>query len=369
MERDDLLRLNKMLLDPEGFARLRARAGVRLKRRASPPGRRGSSARARQRRKSSSFAVSAAVSASASAGPGQDTELRVPNGLARLQALEKALSGSGSGSWIDGAGGGIVAASSSSSSGSSSCSSARSPHAAVASAATVVNDGDIFDEDGGEDDDEPPLLDALERRGEDEAQRSAAALEALVATPRKRSSSLAMSWGSVSPWTYGGDLTGGSRTEQGTGWLSRLAAGRGSTASSPTNSASGANGSQWSGNGRESGGGAGASAGTVIAMVDYPPHPQSLVPVFDRELHGYDPTAPEDEKWGELPFLVIESWGGLDDEFLAGESEPSPIANVFSMTDRAWGGWVAFLFFVSKLPLLSNFLIFLAFCINNGQVP
>lgn len=319
MEGDDLLLLNKTLLDPEGFARLRARAGVRLKRRASPPGRSGRSARTRHRRRSSSFAVSAAVSASA--GPGQNTELRVPNGLARLQALEKALSGSGSGSWIDGAGGGIVAASSSSSSGSSSSTSARSPNAAVASATTTVNDDEVFDdEDGGEDDDEPPLLDALERRGEDEAQRCAAALEALAATPRKRASSMAMSWGSVSPWTYGGDLTGGSRTEQGTGWLSRLAAGRGSAASSPTNSASGANGSQWSGNGRESGRGAGVSAGTMISMVDYPPHPQSLVPVFDRELHGYDPTASEDDKWGELPFLVVESWGGLDDEFLAGKS-------------------------------------------------
>lgn len=320
VERDDLLLLNKTLLDPEGFARLRGRAGVRLKRRASPPGRRGRSVMTKHLRKSSGSAVSAA--ASSSAGPGQNTELRVPNGLARLQALEKALSGSGSGSWIDGAGGGVVGASSSSSSGSSSsCSSARSPHATVASVATVVNDGQMCDdEDGGEDDDEPPVLDALERRGGDEVQRCAAALEALAVTPRRRSSSLAMPWGSVSPWTYGGDLTGGSRTEQGTGWLSRLAAGRGSTASSPTNSASDANGSQWSVNGRESGCGAGGAVGTILSMMDYPPHPQSLVPVFDRELHGYDPTASEDDKWGELPFLVVESWGGLDDEFLAGKS-------------------------------------------------
>jgi len=58
----------------------------------------------------------------------------------------------------------------------------------------------------------------------------------------------------------------------------------------------------------------------------FPPPPQSLLPVFDRELHGFDASAHEDERWGELPFLVIESWGGL-----GGEAPPDGTSHVFSM--------------------------------------
>ena len=343
VERGDLLRLNKALLDPEGFLQLRARAGVRLKRRASPIGSRSRGGASYRRENAGSISTAPTASAAAAVRVGSEAELKLPNGLARLQALEKALSVSGS--WVEGSGAGFVIATSSSSPSSPSSASTSSLTSPTAPTATVTTSHSAASRSGGgsgldtekntndeiyDEDDEPPLLDALERRGE--ALRCAAALAALSTTPRKRSSSLVMSWGAVSPWNYGGGgAQPGGRPEQVSGWLSRLAAagggGGGSSASSPTNSNSGraASFSLGSGHGKESGGKTGADAKCLtqsemaVAAADYPPPPQSLLPVFNRELHGFDHAASEEDRWGELPFLVVESWGGLDDDILTGK--------------------------------------------------
>lgn len=299
------MRLNQTLLDPNGFLALRARAGVRLKRRASPTGGAGggdiSKNNSRRRRNGDDFLVGTRGASNANR--------RLPNNIARLKAL------SSSGTWsdarvygrsnstpirgtIDGGGGG----------GGGIANGSIGKRMAEAAAAAGAHGGDD------DDDDHPPLLDALVPTKRNPQQAGAGA--APTPTPRSSSGSwltavtpkdqpTSSSWGggsSPSPW-----MNGSTPQRPDKEWLKRIAASGGSI-SSPTGSSSSfsfsgesATESPWGGGGM---------------VMHFPPPPQSLLPVFDRELHGFDCSARDGERWGELPFVVVESWGGLGKEVL-----------------------------------------------------
>lgn len=333
-DRSDLVCLNQTLLDPNGFLALRSRAGVRLKRRASPTGGGGDGggggSNARRRTNADDFLAR-------SRGASSNASRRLPDNIARLKAI------SSSGTWSDakvfgrsnstpiepivggggggGGGGGDRRTGRTGGGsggiggrgvGSSSSSISRRMAEAAAAAGAEAGNGDEDDDD---DDDHPPLLDALvpTKRG---AQPSSSSSSANGTTPTPKSSSVSWlaavtprdqptsAWaGASSPWMNGSTPQ---RPEK--GWLKRIAA-TGGSMSSPTGSSSsfsfsgesGATDSPW-------------RAGAMV--MNFPPPPQSLLPVFDRELHGFDASAREGERWGELPFLVVETWGGLKEEVL-----------------------------------------------------
>lgn len=282
-DRADLLRLNESLLEPDGFLPLRARAGIRLKCRASPFGT-GSS-----RRRADIANESASAGGGGTAVP-PGSNLRLPKGMSRLRALDKALSGSGS--WPEHKVNGKA-------------------DAASATAGAPATDGGAGeDDDDDEDDHPPPLLDVLVPK-ENKRQQNTAAAAPPVFTPRRQSAGSSMPWGSASPWS-----SGASAPRQEPRWLSRFGSGGGGSVASPTNSASGAAGGAQAGGKKKAGAGAGDLSGAMsprTSVMHFPPPPQSLLPVFDRALHGFDASAPENERWGELPFLVVESWGGIDE--------------------------------------------------------
>lgn len=281
-DRADLMRLNQTLLDPDGFLPLRARAGIRLKRRASPTGRRGGGGGGSSRRRQN-------VDERTASGADQ----RRTNGIARLRAL------SSSGVWSDAK---VFGRSNS-----------------TASASGGGGGGDD------EDDDHPPLLDALVlKKGPQQQQQqpgggkdakstpaSMSSLATATITPKDQSTS--SSWGAGSPWrnNNGSSSTFTPQFAE-LGWLSRIASGDGRGAGSPTGSAS-----SFSFSGASTAEPSPPHAGMVM---HFPPPPQSLLPTFDRELHGFDSSAPEEERWGELPFLVVESWGGLGEHAPPGKS-------------------------------------------------
>ncbi|CAN0276503.1 unnamed protein product, partial [Ectocarpus sp. 12 AP-2014] len=144
-------------------------------------------------------------------------------------------------------------------------------------------------------------------------------------TPKGQSSATTSPWGTVSTWVNG---TTPQRAEQ-QGWLSRIASGGGSggggggsAVSSPTGSSSSFTFS----------GASTAEPSPVLRtgmLMHFPPPPQSLLPVFDRDLHGFDSAARDlDDRWGELPFLVVESWGGSGEEPKTDPplQEPAPLS-------------------------------------------
>lgn len=297
MDRDDLLRLNEAFLDPDGFLPLRARAGIRLKRHASPMrgGGGGSNKNARLSRGQKSTSPAEAPSCAE-----QQHGNTLPNGV----ALPKVLSISGA--WSD---------------------------ARTSKPEPAATNGDGNDDDGDDDDHPPPLLDALVRK--DQGQPAFAA-GAPVFTPKAANAASMSTWGTVSPWASG------SSSYRPEGWLSRLSSG--GTSSSPTFSATAAAGGSEGAAGAEAadgkgGGNVGAEAAALAAsvalapvasvnfssppkagvVIHFPPPPQSLLPVFDRELHGFDASAPRDDNWGDLPFLVVDSWGGWAEEPSQGE--------------------------------------------------
>ncbi|CAM9364735.1 unnamed protein product [Scytosiphon promiscuus] len=219
-DRADLVRLNQTLLEPDGFVPLRARAGIRLKRRASPTGRRsrggGAGGNGNPRRRQNGDENSA------HGASGADRRRNLPNGIARLRAL------SSSGVW---------------------------------------SDAKVFGR----------------------ARSASASMSSLAATTTpKDQPTTSSSWGAGSPWRNASSFTP-QRAEM--GWLSRIASPTGSSSSFSFSGTSTAEPSP-------------PHAGMVM---HFPPPPQSLLPTFDRELHGFDSSAPEDERWGELPFLVDES--------------------------------------------------------------
>ena len=289
-DRSDLVRLNQTMLDPDGFLPLRARAGIRLKRRASPTGggAGGGGNNSRRGRNGDDFYPGGGRPAG---GPGGGGGGRYPNGIARLKALS---SGGGSGTWSDAKVFG------------------RSNSTASASGGGATAAGDA--ERNGDDEDGPPLLDALvpKKRSEQPDIPSAAPTPTasslmMAVTPKDQSTTSA--WGGRSPWMNGSTPQRSSGSEH--GWLSRIASGGGGGMSSPTGSTSSFSFSGASTTETE-------TRGAEMVM-HFPPPPQSLLPVFDRELHGFDSSAREDERWGELPFLVVESWGGLGEDAPPGE--------------------------------------------------
>ncbi|CAN0519270.1 unnamed protein product, partial [Ectocarpus sp. 12 AP-2014] len=243
----DLVRLNQTLLDPDGFLPLRAKAGVRLKRRASPTrGGAGAGGRNRLRRRRERE-----EKAAAGANGGRGDRGGLSNGIARLKAMSTS-----SGTWSDAKVYG-------------------SAGAAAAAAAAIPSSWSTS------------------------------------VTPKGQSSATTSPWGTVSTWVNG---TTPQRAEQ-QGWLSRIASGGGSggggggsAVSSPTGSSSSFTFS----------GASTAEPSPVLRtgmLMHFPPPPQSLLPVFDRDLHGFDSAARDlDDRWGELPFLVVESWGGSGEE-------------------------------------------------------
>ncbi|CBN76012.1 conserved unknown protein [Ectocarpus siliculosus] len=252
----DLVRLNQTLLDPDGFLPLRAKAGVRLKRRASPTrGGAGAGGRIRSRRRRERE-----EKAAAGASGGRGNRGGLSNGIARLKAMSTS-----SGTWSDAKVYGAAAA------------------AIPSSWSTSV-------------------------------------------TPKGQSTAATTSpWGTVSTWVNG---TTPQRAEQ-QGWLSRIASGGGgggggggSAVSSPTGSSSSFTFS----------GASTAEPSPVLRpgmFMHFPPPPQSLLPVFDRDLHGFDSAARDlDDRWGELPFLVVESWGGSGEEPKTDlpPQEPAPLS-------------------------------------------
>lgn len=324
-DRDDLLRLNESYLDPDGFLPLRARAGIRLKRRASPM-RSGGGGGGSDKKIARFFRGQKSISPSeAPTRPDQQQQQKqrqrqrhgswMPNGVARPKVL------SIPGAWTDGK--------------------------TMSKAGTAVANGngngegrDVGDDDD-DDDGPPPLLDALVRK---EQGQHAYAAGAPIFTPKAASATTAMTastWGTVSPWASG------SSAYRPDGWMSRLSAGGGG-ASSPTFSATAAAAGGGDGASRASAGGKGggsvgaeaaASAAAAVAatflsspkagaVIHFPPPPQSLLPVFDRQLHGFDASAPQDDSWGELPFLVVDSWGGVGEETIPGEE----------VVHGCWGG-------------------------------
>lgn len=258
------------------------------------------------------------------AAPGGSSDLRLPlpDGIARLKAMSTLSA------WSDakaaaaannGTGTGNVGASSSSSKSS----------AIVVRASSAVSNATTINEDD-DDDDHPPLLDALERStaggtvegagGSKDRDTARSGVSPPLFTPKRQSTAMSLSWGATSPWMPGS----AQRSEQ--GWLSRLAM-TGSQTPPANSSAAAAAAGVGGGNGHGEAGRAAAAAavpGGVVAaspraggglVVHFPAPPQSLLPVFDRELHGFDDTAAtEEDRWGDLPFLVVESWGGLGKE-------------------------------------------------------
>lgn len=342
VERAELLRLNESLLEPEGFLPLRARAGIRLKRRASPTGgnnryssnssknnNNSSGSNSRRRRMGSGRNPSGRVT-STNVGAGNRSsrgsrtsggDRQLSDGMARLNAFDVTLS---SASTIPD----ITAKGRRGKASSIAVTAVEGVRAQGNRGREKVGDKTTLDEDiDDDDDDRPPLLDVLVRRKDycprDQGPSSAiagGAGGATMFTPRQQGGA---TWGAVSPWGVGPSQ----RPDQ--GWLSRLATGAGGGLSSPTNSARGAVGGAF--HARSSSAGAiteaelGAAGGGVVPgtgglsppppgmVVHFPPPPQSLLPVYDRELHGFDSSAPEDNRWGELPFLVVESWGGVEE--------------------------------------------------------
>lgn len=299
-DRSDLVRLNQTLLDPDGFLPLRAKAGIRLKRRASPTGGGGAGGaggdgRNSRRRRDGDDHPGGAVG-----GGGA----RFSSGMARLKALS---SGGGSGTWTDAKVFGR----------SNSTASASGGGPAAAAEAKQTGDDDDDEEDG------PPLLDALvpkKRSGESSPAPTPRVSSLLAVTPKDQSTTSA--WGGRSPWMNGSTPQ---RSEH--GWLSRIASGGGGGVSSPTGSTS-----SFSFSGASTTEPSIAGEGMVM---HFPPPPQSLLPVFDRELHGFDSSAREDEQWGELPFLVVESWGGLGEDAPPGELKSEQRCLAF--VDGDWG--------------------------------
>lgn len=160
-------------------------------------------------------------------------------------------------------------------------------------------------DDANDEDDRPPLLNPLERRLSQPFYVPGVAL----ITPR--SSPSASSWNGKSPWGGSSAASSFRNDGQGSGWFSRLSAGGQSPVRSVGGSAS-------AGEERASG----ALEYSLAAMtVHFPPPPMSLLALFNRDLHGYDAAAPDDDKWAELPFVVVESWGGVEVEELQPSAE------------------------------------------------
>ncbi|CAN0217097.1 unnamed protein product, partial [Ectocarpus sp. 4 AP-2014] len=259
----DLVRLNQTLLDPDGFLPLRAKAGVRLKRRASPT-RGGAGAGAGGRNRSRRRREREEKAAAGSKG-GRGDRGGLSNGIARLKAMSTS-----SGTWSD----------------------AKVYDSAGAAAAAAIPSS-----------------------------------WSTSVTPKGQSAATTTSpWGTVSTWVNG---TTPQRAEQ-QGWLSRIASGGGngggggggSAVSSPTGSSSSITFS----------GASTAEPSPVLRtgmLMHFPPPPQSLLPVFDRDLHGFDSAARDlDDRWGELPFLVVESRGGSGEESKTDPppQEPTPLS-------------------------------------------
>eukprot|EP00903_Cladosiphon_okamuranus_P007841 g7586.t1 len=292
-DRSDLVRLNQALLDPDGFLPLRARAGIRLKRRASPTGGGGGAggggSNFRRRRNGDDYP--------GGGGAGAGSNARISSGMARLKAMS---SGGGSGTWSDAKVFGRSNSMASASGG-----------GGAAAGGEQNGDGDDDDDDD-DDEDGPPLLDALvpKRQNGEASSATTPRVASLLTAVTPKDQSTASAWGGMSPWMNGSTPQ---RSEH--GWLSRIASGGGGSVSSPTGSTS-----SFSFSGASTTEPSIAGEGTVV---HFPPPPQSLLPVFDRDLHGFDSSAREDEQWGELPFLVVESWGGLGED---APPEPAPLS-------------------------------------------
>lgn len=313
-DRANLLLLNEALLHTDGFLSLRAKAGIRLKRRASPTGgttassseiderRIGSSnnpsssrVHRRQRNKIQTRAFSNVSGDGATNSTATAIDIALPKGMARLKALNRAVSNT----WSD-----------------ASVSGKNRPYGRAHSTASAANSEDFWSVDSESTDDEnaPPLLYPLVRRRKTRKKEKSKGTEgsfssALLAgeegvlTPKEQPTG--SGWGTVSPWTTS-KAPSSSVSVPETTWLSRFAAGSGVGApSSPTDST--ASVKTWGA----------VATGSLLrpgVVMDFPPPPQSLLSVFDRELHGFDVSAPEDDRWGELPFLMVESWGGLGED-------------------------------------------------------
>lgn len=241
--------------------------------------------------------------------------------------------------------------------------------------ADEADEADCEDEDL---DGAPPVLDVLERK-------ERRPLSSSMCTPRgglgggggvfTPKSCTSSSWGGSSPWRSG------SLHRMEHGWFSRLTAGTGGGGSA-TYAASGgapspigggpggfdASGSKllavagpstgvsmsatgsglWTGTGIGTGSFGGGSSSAIPSprasprkvVMNLPPPPMSLLPVFDRKLHGYDPSGATEDKWGELPFVVVELWGGRLDEKGGDTSAPG------EWPRRAMGSIFIFIFFV-----------------------
>ncbi|CAN0205337.1 unnamed protein product, partial [Laminaria digitata] len=225
-DRAALLRLNESLLDPDGFCPLRAKAGIRLKRRANPTGGGGGGGSCgggggpRHRRHRSAIERAVAVGAAPS-GSSSDLRLPLPDGIARLKAISTLSA------WSDAKANSAAAAAAAANVGGNACSSSALVVRAGSSVTTSNNDAAA-----GDDDDHPPLLDALERstaggvdgggggngnRKDGDASTARPSGSPPLFTPKRQSTAMSLSWGSTSPWMPGS----AQRSDQ--GWLSRLA--------------------------------------------------------------------------------------------------------------------------------------------------
>lgn len=290
-DRGDLLKLDESLLDPDGFVPLRARAGIRLRRRASPTRGAGGSRKRppkdRDLRRISSVLSSTAPAPLRKAGStvAKKTAMDPPSITKGRFRRSRAKSWGLEGMCIEGP---------------------------SATAVKHARHGDHSRDDANDEDDRPPLLNPLERR----LSRPFYIPGASILTPKSLLSS--SSWHAKSPWG-GGSASASSSVRndgQASGWFSRLSTGGQLPAVSVGGPAAA---------GEERG--SRALEYSLAAMtVHYPPPPMSLLALFNRDLHGYDATAPEDDRWAELPFVVVESWGGVEIEELSPSAEKGKVS-------------------------------------------
>lgn len=317
MDRADLLKLDEAFLEPDGFIPLRARAGIRLRRRASPTRSRSRKRKGRRlpreplqvlepaqgpadredravpplRRAGSAVKAAQAMLEAPRLTNGSSSSRR---GSSKLDGLSIAANGAGD------SGGAVHAGDA----GSNKEGNAYGRGRGVLSTNVVTN----YEKEVEDDDDEgpPPLLDALERR----IPRPSLTPGTVVFTPR--SSPMSSSWSTVSPW--GGGSASSSFRNADQGWFARLATG-GTGSSLPTVSGGGAGGGTAAGTGGEGRGSGPIGSGAVTSIsIQFPPPPMSLLPLFNRDLHGFEAAAVADDRWTELPFVVVESWGGVEFE-------------------------------------------------------
>lgn len=302
LEREDLLTLDETLLDPDGFIPLRARAGIRLRRRASPTrgGLRKRLTRDNYTSRASSVTPSSAPPPLLGNGPSHDTG-RSAGGCSGCNTKETPRMITNGSSWRE-----------------------REKHSRRLESMSVdeADDRDIND-------DLPPLLDPLERRLSHPllpGGRSGGG-SGPFDTPQGPGSHAATSCrNKSSAWGGGSSTSSVLRVDgQGSGWFSKLSAAAGG--SSPTTSIGSIS---TAGNERERGSGplglvTGVGMSTEYALsamaMHFPPPPMSLLAIFNRDLHGYDAEAANDEKWADLPFVVVESWGGVELEEMSPSDE------------------------------------------------